>query len=189
MRVMITGFGPFGEHRANPSEMIARAIARYSFTGIQSFVRAPLPVLYRDAADAVIREVRARRIDAVFAIGLSSKSPHVRLERFARNHSSSEKPDVGGRVQCTGRILPGRPRLLSGIDPRPLSRALATSGIAHAFSSDPGGYVCNDFYYRLLAARVPTLFVHVPNDASARLARPLAIGIANAMRALVDSRL
>jgi pyroglutamyl-peptidase len=189
LRVLATGFGPYASYGVNPSETLARAVGLHRAASCAFVAYAPLPVVYGDAAAAVIRAIRSLRADAVLALGLSPKSSHVRLERFAHNRVTSAERDGSGRVRAGAPILPGAPERLSGsLDPLPLSRALAAAGVPHGFSDDAGGYVCNDLYYRLLAARVPVIFVHVPADVSLHVARPLAQGVARSVRALVGSR-
>jgi pyroglutamyl-peptidase len=127
--------------------------------------------------------------DAIVALGLAPETPHVRIERSARNLCTAPVGDAKNDVRAGSVIVPGAPvKLRAALDPHPIARALSFAGIAHAFSDDAGGYVCNDLYYRLLAARVPALFIHVPTHASHELARPLATGIALSVRALVRSR-
>lgn len=160
-RVLVTGFGPFLHHDANPSEHLARALDGRRRRGVR-FEAAILPVRYEEAARRA--QQSGRRRAAVLALGLAGKATRVRVERRGRNLCTSHQPDDRGDVRLGRALIGGAPAALLGLDPGPMHEALHARGITSEGSSDAGGYVCNDLYYRLLHAGVPTLFVHVPPD-------------------------
>jgi pyroglutamyl-peptidase len=183
VRILATGFGPFLEHERNPSEVIARALDGKRVGGAIFFARAPLEVAYQVAADDVLRAARDHRVDAVLSLGLAAKSGAVRVETAGRNWTHSASADARGSVR-QGAILPAKAALLrTPLDPLPILRALTASAIHARLSDDAGGYVCNDLYFRLLAAGVRAIFVHVPEDVSPMcIAHPLACGAAVSVR-------
>jgi pyroglutamyl-peptidase len=184
VRILVTGFGPFLEHRENPSAALARALDGWRVRGVSFRAHAPLPVVYGGAARRALAEASAAGADGVLALGLAGGSQRVRLEAWARNARGSEKPDARGRVGGGRPVVPGAPaRLPATLRLAPVSRAMRAAGHAPRRSHDAGGYVCNDLYYRLLHARLRALFVHVPADVDvSRIARPLAEGVAASLR-------
>lgn len=185
MRILVTGFGPFLQHRDNPSAALAGALDGRRAAGISFRAHAPLPVVYGEAARRTLAEARAARADAVVAIGLAADRAGLSLEAWARNARRSRKPDASGRVGEGRPVVPGAPaRLPASLRLGPVGRALRAAGHAPRRSHDAGGYVCNDLYFRLLHAGWPALFVHVPAAVDvAKVARPLAAGLAASLRA------
>ena len=194
MRVLVTGFAPFSSHASNPSTDVAHALHGVEVEGTYFVAFAPLPVLYAEAAAATCTAAASIRADAIVALGLADTTAHIRIERGARNHATTTSPDAAGRV-CAG--LPaeagGDDALLTSLDVDAIARDLTAKGLVCAPSDDAGGYVCNDLYYRLLAAsrrgEAPSriLFVHVPSNAAALTELPsaLAHAITRALRTVV----
>lgn len=160
-RVLVTGFGPFLHHGVNPSEHLARALDGRRSRGVR-FEATVLPVRYEEAARRA-REISRGRA-AVLALGLAGKATRIRVERRGTNLCTSAKPDDRGDVRLGRALIGGAPPSLLGLDATPIHEALHARGLRSEPSTDAGGYVCNDLYYRLLHAGVPTLFVHVPPD-------------------------
>lgn len=180
MRILVTGFGPFLEHRYNPSAALARTLHGRRIRGVSFFACAPLPVLFEEAARRTFARARAVRAEAVLALGLAADADRLRLEAFARNLRRASKPDEKGRFGGDRPVAPGAPaRLPATLALDPMSRALHAGGHAVVRSEDAGGYVCNDLYFRLLHAGWRALFVHVPPRVDvSRVAGSLAEGAA-----------
>jgi pyroglutamyl-peptidase len=186
MRVLVTGFGPFGGHTTNPSTAVAHALDGLECDGVTFVARAPLPVRFAEAAEAALDAARALRVDAIVALGLAAGTPHVRIERRAKNRATAHEPDAAGRVCAAEEAEPGGAEsLATPLDADAFVQHLESDGFACAPSDDAGGYVCNDLYYRLLSAAARgegpahVLFVHIPSDAD-RLA-PLPGALASAI--------
>lgn len=181
MKILVTGFAPFLENATNPSHELARALDGLVHDGVAFHAESPLPVVFGEAAARALEA--ADRIGAmgILALGLASRSPAIRVETRATNHATSPDPDANG-VQAAGvSAVAGAPHLLtSSIDAVAFASALVARGVPAAVSDDPGGYVCNDLYFRLLEAAArgacpsKVLFVHVPSTPHARTAKGLA---------------
>jgi pyroglutamyl-peptidase len=191
MRVLVTGFGPFGPHASNPSTDVAHALHGAEHEGVYFVAFAPLPVLYAEAATAACTAARHLGADAILALGLAATTTQVRVERRARNQATAAAADAAGR-SCAGVLAEagGEPALLTSLDADAIARDLVAAGLECVPSDDAGGYVCNDLYYRLLAAarrgEAPSriLFVHLPENAAEQSALPeaLARAVARAIR-------
>lgn len=191
MRVLVTGFAPFGSHASNPSTDVAHALHGLEHEGTYFVAFAPLPVLYEEAAAAACVAAASIRADAIVALGLADRTPHVRIERHARNRATTSAPDAAGCVRMGALAEEGGDDVLTTtLDIDTISRELAAKGIECAPSDDAGGYVCNDLYYRLLAAsrrgEAPSriLFIHLPANAATLTELPdaLAQAIARALK-------
>ena len=167
--VLITGFGRFPGSPYNPSEPLARAVARRrrpAFADVQRVLHI-FETSYA-AVDRDLPKLLARhKPDIVLLFGLAGRTPQVRIETRARNTKSILFPDVTGhrpeeRAIVRG-ALPARGRA-------PFAALLAAARSARVptrLSRDAGRYLCNYSYWRALeaASRSGTplaQFVHIP---------------------------
>ena len=185
--MVITGFGPFGEHGKNPSGEFARRVhLALEALGIFSSWWC-LPVTWEMARDAPAKLAR----DGVLIVhcGLAANRSRVNLERGASNAAGST-PDVDGVVATGALEEDGPAHLTTTLDLDALEAAMNESlgdRIGVCQSDDAGTYICNAIYYRALQARDgDALFVHIPDiwDAELELA---ARAFADALASVVFS--
>ena len=174
--VLLTGFNPFGEHAANVSEALVRAVeAGWPPKLVQAastrLTVAVLPTEFAGAGDAIVDLIRAHAPDAVVCCGLA-EGWGLRLELVARNRDGCGEPDNASRSRDNARIDATGPSLYPGTLPyHQLSRTLKARGIPHTYSDDAGGFVCNHVFYRacreIAHSGRATLcgFIHFPADA------------------------
>ncbi len=167
MRVLVTGFEPFGGHVLNASWDAVRALpARWE--GPDELVTARLPVTFAGAVDAVSRLLDAHAPDVVVCAGLAERADAVRLERVAINVADARIPDNAGARPVDEPVVAGGPAAyLSTLPLKVALAALRDAGIRAVVSNTAGTYVCNATFYaveHLTAARDGTRagFVHVP---------------------------
>jgi len=67
MKVLLTGFEPFGGSDVNPSQQIVAALARKRFSGIE-LVTAILPVDRARGPEDAIRAIEEHQPDAVLSL-------------------------------------------------------------------------------------------------------------------------
>jgi pyroglutamyl-peptidase len=169
--VLITGFGPFPGAPFNPTEVLAKELARRRHPAFANVRR--ISHVFRVSYEAVDRDLPAllasERPDALIMFGLAARTRHVRIETRARNALSRSVPDVGGHLPRSGTILAGGPAALPLRAPaQRLLMAARSTGLPAALSRDAGHYLCNYLCWRAAeAARngAPRLasFIHVPH--------------------------
>jgi pyroglutamyl-peptidase len=153
LRVLVTGFEPFGGETENAS---ATAVA-----ALDGVVTAVLPVEYGVAGDRLLALVEKHRPDVVVCVGESAEAATVLVEAVAHNLDDARIPDNAGRQPHGVPIRDGGPETLS---PSFDVEALAAASGARV-SHDAGRFVCNHVFYRALdELSVPALFVHVPAE-------------------------
>lgn len=164
--ILLTGFDPFAGRPANPSGLVARALAGRSFAGHR--VRAAvLPVVYADIESHIDRLLASVKPAAVVSLGLDYKTDAIKLERIAINLDDAAAPDEAGDLRCGTRIAPRGPAARwSTLPLGAIAAALATAGVPFKFSSHAGAFLCNHLMYHLCGrtARggIPAGFVHLP---------------------------
>lgn len=160
MKVLLTGFGPFGSVVDNPTARLAahfdgKRFAEREIVGLQlptSFSRAPAMIAERLSREA---------FDAVLMLGVAASAHAIRVEQFARRVTRVRGTDVDGAL---AEALDGPEVLPVTIDAEQMVAALEPFDAE--LSDDAGAYVCNHTLYATLARvrGVRVGFVHLPPD-------------------------
>lgn len=161
---LVTGFGPFLDVSANPSERVVRRLEGRWVAGAR--VRgAVLPVAYHDGPAALDAAIAAHRPACVIALG-AGRGDAIALETRAQNRARSEHPDAAGVVLSEYTLeADGPDERRCGLPLAEWAQSLAAEGTPVVASDDAGGYVCNATYLALLRheeLRSRSLFVHLP---------------------------
>lgn len=151
VNILLTGFGPWGDQRVNPSGEVARELGG-----------SVLPVHFRDADRELRRLLRTRKPEALLMLGLAPSRTSIALEAVALNVDHCE--DEGGNGAWRRPIARGGPLALSARLPlEELRRRLCDAGIASSISHHAGTFLCNHVFYRGLTWMEGACgFVHVP---------------------------
>lgn len=161
MRLLLTGFRPFGGLRVNPSWEAIRHLGGARRGAVELHV-AELPVSYRDAPRELCEHAGRVRPAAIVLLGVATERTCVSLERTARNLSGAAMDEDG--LARPGPIEPGAsPSLPSALPLAEIHTALGRERLPVDWSDDAGGYLCNRVFWearRHLAP--PSGFVHLP---------------------------
>jgi pyroglutamyl-peptidase len=171
MNILLTGFGPFADVAANPSERIARHFGSIGFAGHELTCRV-LPVSFRRADEDIRRLLKELKPDVALLTGVAGKSSRFRLESLAANEDRARVPDYDGDSPQNCAVVHAGPESLSShFDLDSIVTRLAAEGFPVDISTNAGRYVCNHTYYAALHEIASTglatrcLFLHVPPDA------------------------
>src|SRR3974390_2571323 len=146
LTVLITGFGPFPGAPFNPTQPLARELARRRHPVFANVRR--LAHVFMVSYEAVDRDLPAllasERPDALIMFGLATRARHVRIETRARNALTPPLPAVRAPLPLPGAILAGGPAALPLRAPaQRLLVAARSTGLPAALSRDAGRYLCN----------------------------------------------
>ncbi len=175
IRILLTGFAPFGGSKVNPSWEAVRRLRRARIPGVRVSV-ARLPVVWGEAERRLVAAIFRFRPDAVICVGQSAGRAWVSVETQAANRR--EGKDAKGRIPETREVIatrsrgrkapppagsagnlwgrpPGRdwgntfiPESLTATLPvRRIVAALRRAGIPARLSRDAGRYLCNAAMY------------------------------------------
>jgi pyroglutamyl-peptidase len=177
MRVLVTGFDPFGGDSLNPSAEIARNLPR-SVAGIR-VTTAVLPVVYYASLAMLERMVALSRPDMVICMGLAGGRKCLSFETSAVNRNEARIPDNDGQKPMGEEIRRhGPPALPPTLPLRAITARLRRAGVPLELSPSAGTCLCNHVFYGLvhrIHAEDPSLlggFVHVPYVAEQAGAHP-----------------
>jgi pyroglutamyl-peptidase len=166
--ILVTGFEPFGEHRANPSEQLAKAVDGRVLG--DAVVRSViLPVDGRRACGVLEPALAELDPAAALLLGLAGQRARIALERVALNVMDYSIPDNAG-YRATGEpcVAGGPAAYFTTLPLEAMLRALTAEGIPAYVSNTAGAYLCNQTLYSTLhlvtlqSLRTRVGFVHLP---------------------------
>jgi pyroglutamyl-peptidase len=162
--ILITGFGPFPHVRVNPTTLLAQQVARRLTNASFKAEALVLETSYACGLATLRKHLTEARPKAVLMLGLAVRARFIRVELFARGHSSRLRVDATGKVPAgsgTG-ALPAR----TTANPEAALAALRRRGLRSRLSPSAGRYLCDASYAAALSIAgregVPVLFIHVP---------------------------
>ena len=167
MKILVTGFDPFGGETVNPAwEAVSRLPAE---TGGAEIVKLQVPTMFGRAPEAVLREVERLRPDFVVSVGQAAGRTAITPERIAINCEEASIPDNAGFQPAGGPVVEGGPDGYFSLLPvKERAAAIQAAGLPWKVSNTAGTYVCNHLMYPILHAchtRYPRMrsgFIHVP---------------------------
>ncbi|MET3938117.1 pyroglutamyl-peptidase [Paenibacillus sp. PvP094] len=181
MKILISGFEPFGGDAVNPTGELMEAIAQEVVEGAK-LKTVLLPVHFDECADLLIAEMEAYGPDVVIACGLAKGRTAVTPERIAVNVKDippGSYADNQGQRPVDEPITEGSPDgLFSTLPIRAMVNHMTGAGIPAAVSNTAGTYICNNTMYRVLDyIRLQQLpiragFVHFPASTEMSLLQP-----------------
>ena len=167
MKILYTGFEPFGGETVNPSFEAVRALP--GFIAGAEVMRLEVPVEFIRGAEAVLAAVEAHRPDAVICVGQAGGRSAVTPEFVAINYREARIPDNAGRRPLGEPVCEGGPAAwFSTLPVHRIAGRCRENGIPAEVSFTAGTYVCNEVMYTLLHAAaslypgMPAGFIHVP---------------------------
>ena len=169
MKVLVTGFQPFGKETMNPSFEAVRMLPD-EIAGAQ-IVKEEIPVVFRKGGQAVHEAVRRENPDIVILVGQAGGRAAMTVERVAINCEDcpSGFPDNEGNAPQDEKIYADGPDAYFATIPiKAMVKKMMDNGVPASVSNTAGTYVCNDLRYHLLyqlAHEFPNTrggFIHVP---------------------------
>ena len=167
MKILVTGFTPFGGEQINPSwEAVKRLPERI---GEMAITKREIPTEF-DAACAALRAAMDElRPDAVLAVGQYGGANGIRVEHVAVNLRDARIADNAGAKPVDEPVVPGAPdAYFATLPTRRIVEKLREQDIPAQLSYSAGTFVCNNLLYYALhesAQKFPATrcgFVHVP---------------------------
>ncbi|KAH3834281.1 pyroglutamyl-peptidase 1-like [Dreissena polymorpha] len=163
--VVVTGFGPFGDHTVNASWECVKCLQEMTLgDDIRLFVHE-LPVVYTTVKKKVPEIWADHKPDLVVHVGVSGSARELTLEQTARN-TGYHRLDVDGCPADSMCCVDGADDCItSGINMALVCQELneANIKVKAVISNDAGRYLCDfSFYSSLHIDRNRCAFVHVP---------------------------
>ena len=167
MKILVTGFTPFGGEQINPSwEAVERLPDRI---GEAVLLKREIPTEFDAACAALRAQLDELRPDAVLSVGQYGGANCIRVERVAVNLRDARIADNAGAKPVDEPVVPGAPdAYFATLPTRRIVEKLRGEDIPAQLSYSAGTFVCNNLLYCALHESTqhdPALrcgFVHVP---------------------------
>ncbi|WP_066905872.1 pyroglutamyl-peptidase I family protein [Millisia brevis] len=183
MRLLVTGFEPFGGDSENAALAAVDRLA-VGWSGAR-MTTAVLPVSFA-AAPITLRDlVERHRPDAVLAVGEAGGRTAVTPESRARNVMHARIPDNVGDRPTAAPIDAGPEWIDLPYRPAGAVAAIRAAGVPAHVSHDAGTFVCNRIARQVATLGIPGGFVHIPAIRSRGRAR---VGAETDPDAVTDGR-
>ena len=148
MKILITGFEPFGGEDINPSWEAVRQLREPKGTEL---IRLRLPVVFREAGEQLAAALAREQPDLVLCIGQAAGRDAITPERLGVNLMDAAIPDNAGFQPREEPVIPGSPAaFFARLPVKELADAIRAAGVPAQVSNSAGLFVCNALLYRLL---------------------------------------
>ena len=169
MKILITGFDPFGGEIINPSYEAVKLLL--DVVSGAEIIKAEIPTVCGKALEVVKSKIEECNPDAVICVGQAGGANAVRIERIAINLDDYRIPDNEGNQPIDEPIYADGPNAyFSTLPIKAIRDAIIEKGIAAEVSNSAGLFVCNHVFYsirhlcetRFRERNIISGFIHVP---------------------------
>ncbi|OQS00014.1 peptidase C15, pyroglutamyl peptidase I [Thraustotheca clavata] len=165
MKIILTGFGKFGNIVENPTTKLAEQLKDDSNATVVHILEVSAEGL-QETLRPYWEEAENSGNDTIFVhMGVNNGATEINLEQFGYNVADFRIPDERGwEPDNEPIVLDGPDNIMTTL---PLESFVEKLGVNTKISTDPGRYICNYVYYKSLTMTSKhdnqhALFVHVP---------------------------
>lgn len=167
MKILVTGFQPFGGERINPSFEVVKGLSS-NISGAE-IIKWELPTVFVKSSQAVIEIMEKEKPDIVLSIGQAGGRSSICVERIAINIDDARIPDNENQQPIDLPINPQGPAAyFSSLPIKAMVNEINSQGIAAMVSDSAGTFVCNHLMYGVLnhinlnGLNIKSGFIHIP---------------------------
>ena len=167
MKVLVTGFEPFGGEKINPSWEAVNDLPDEINGAV--LIKRRLPVTFRGVRKILPKLLVEEKPDVVIMTGQAGGRPNITVERVAINVMDSRMADNEGYKPEDEPVFEGAPvAYFSTLPIKAIVKALREEGIPASVSNSAGTYVCNTAMFTTLhtieveGMESQAGFIHVP---------------------------
>jgi pyroglutamyl-peptidase len=167
IRVLVTGFDPFGGESVNPAwEAVQRLPDVIAGAEV---LKLEVPTVFEEALGVLRTTMEGARPDLVLGVGQAGGRSGFGVERVAINVNDARIEDNAGNQPVDTAIIEGGPAAYFATVPiKPMVAAIQGADLPASVSNSAGTFVCNHLMYGILhflAQDQPGArggFIHVP---------------------------
>ena len=200
MKILVTGFDPFGGENINPALEAVKSLPSVIHGAEIRWVE--IPTVFYKSAEVLEAEINRYHPDVVLCIGQAGGRASLTPERVAINQDDARIPDNQGNQPIDEPIrMDGEVAYFSTLPIKAMVQAIKEEGLPATVSNTAGTFVCNHLMYQALYLadkKFPHMragFMHIPYLTEQVLNKPntasmcltdIVRGIEAAIRAIVD---
>ena len=177
MKVLVTGFDPFGGDKVNPAYEAVKKMPD-EIAGAK-IIKVEVPTVFAKSGQVVEEAIKKHQPEIVICVGQAGGRSAVSFERVAINLAEARIEDNEGNQPFDTALEPDGPAAYFTLLPiKAMTKNAHDHGLPAYISYTAGTFVCNDIMYRLLHlinTKFPTIrggFVHVPFSPDQVIDRP-----------------
>lgn len=177
MKVLVTGFDPFGGEAINPAWEAVKAM-KDTIAGAE-IVKMQIPTVVGKSIEKIHQKMKELQPDLVISVGQAGGRFGVTPERVAINVTDARIPDNEGNQPIDEPIFPDGPAAyFSNLPVKAMVQAIKDAGYPSVLSNSAGTYICNHVMYGILyyiEKEFPNVrggFIHVPYAPSQVVNKP-----------------
>ena len=166
MKIIVTGFDPFGGETINPSIECVKALPEIE--GVE-LIRLELPTVFKKSAKRLNEVINDVKPDSVLSVGQAGGRAGITMERIAINVDDARIPDNISQQPIDEEIqVEGEAAYFSTLPIKRIVKAIREAGISAEVSNSAGTFVCNHIMYQALFAATKADkpfkagFMHIP---------------------------
>ncbi len=203
MKILITGFDPFGGEAVNPAFEAVKLVAD-TIKGAQ-IIKLEIPTVFTRSSDVVEAAIIEHKPDVVLNVGQAGGRSHMTVEKVAINLAEARIPDNDGEQPLGTKLREdGENAYFASIPVKSIVQHMKDNGIPASVSYTAGTYVCNSIMYHVLYltnTKYPGIragFIHVPYATIQAVDKPvgtpfmslpeIAHALELALEAIVDNK-
>lgn len=178
MKILITGFEPFGGESVNPAYEAVKLLP--DMAGDIQIVKMEIPTVFGEAGKVVETGILQHQPDAVICVGQAGRRADIGVERVAINLVEASIPDNAGNQPMDVKVQEdGDTAYFATIPVKAMVKIIKDHGIPASISYTAGTYVCNSVMYDLLYLidrKYPSIrggFIHVPYATEQGVGKPV----------------
>lgn len=167
MKVLITGFEPFGNDTLNPSQLAVNSLPdKINNIEIKKVI---LPTAFLSSSETLKENIELSKPNIVICVGQAGGKKDISLERVAINIDDARIPDNEDYSPIDKTIrIDGKNAYFSTLPIKAIVEKLKANNISASISNTAGTYVCNHIMYDSLYFAdnyypdIKTGFIHIP---------------------------
>ena len=178
MKILITGFDPFGGETVNPAYEAVKLLPD-TIAGAE-IIKLEVPTRFHRAGAVLEDAMQRHKPDAVICVGQAGGRAAITPEKVAINLMDGRIPDNAGYQPVDVPIREdGETAYFASLPVKAMVQRMRDAGIPAAVSYTAGTYVCNYLLYTLLYLidkKYPHVrggFIHVPYAMEQVINKPL----------------
>ena len=167
MKILVTGFDPFGGESVNPTYEAVKLLP--DVIGGAEIFKLEIPTVFSLSGPAVEEGIRKYQPDVVICVGQAGGRASISVEKVAINFVDARIPDNNGEQPLDEPLQADGPAAYFATLPvKAMVQHVKEAGLPCYLSFTAGTYVCNSIMYNVLymcEKRYPGIragFIHVP---------------------------
>jgi len=177
MKILVTGFDPFGGEKVNPSYEAVKLLPP-TIAGAE-IIKLEVPTIFSKCGSVVEQTIQQYQPDVVLNVGQAGRRSQVTVEKVAINFVDAKIPDNDGKKPSGVSVQDkGETAYFATIPINAMVENVIKHGLPCAVSYTAGSFVCNYLMYTVLymiAQSYPNIragFIHVPLEAGQVIGKP-----------------